>query len=83
MKHRGGIWFVIGDLEIHMGTENIQDREISRRHVAFQVDNLAILRQRLTFYGIEIEEAIPIPGWDRCYCRDPFGNRIEFIQRID
>ncbi|MEO0151467.1 MAG: hypothetical protein ABIL52_05675 [candidate division WOR-3 bacterium] len=74
MKHRGGIWFVIGDLEIHMGTENIQDREISRRHVE---------RQRLTFYGIEIEEAIPIPGWDRCYCRDPFGNRIEFIQRID
>ena len=27
-------------------------------------------------------ESIPIPGHDRFECRDPFGNRLEFIQAL-
>ncbi|MFN3690693.1 MAG: VOC family protein [Fimbriimonadales bacterium] len=84
LRHRGGVWFLLGDIEIHLGAEQVADRAQSRRHIAFQVDDLHQVRQRLQAHEISIdEEPIPIPGWDRFYCRDPFGNRIEFIQRVD
>ena len=31
--------------------------------------------------GIEVVEGIPIPGYDRFEFRDPFGNRVEFMER--
>jgi SAM-dependent methyltransferase len=39
-------------------------------------------RQRLSEAGLEILESIPIPGFDRFETRDPFGNRLEFIQPL-
>ena len=30
--------------------------------------------------GVDLIEGIPIPGYDRFEFRDPFGNRVEFIQ---
>jgi hypothetical protein len=32
--------------------------------------------------GIEIGDSVPIPGYARFEIRDPFGNRVEFIQRV-
>jgi catechol 2,3-dioxygenase-like lactoylglutathione lyase family enzyme len=32
--------------------------------------------------GLEILDLVPIPGYDRFETRDPFGNRLEFIQRL-
>jgi hypothetical protein len=31
--------------------------------------------------GIEVIDSLPLPGHDRFEFRDPFGNRVEFIQR--
>ena len=33
--------------------------------------------------GISVLESIPIPGYDRFEFRDPFGNRVEMIERKD
>ncbi|HZS48692.1 MAG TPA: VOC family protein [Blastocatellia bacterium] len=79
--NRGGLWLEIGDLQIHFGTENIDDRAASKRHVAFEVTNLHQARATLEQNGIKIKDSIPIAGYDRFEIRDPFGNRLEFMQR--
>jgi hypothetical protein len=37
------------------------------------------LRARLQSAGVELEDAIPIDGRERFFCRDPFGHRFEFL----
>jgi len=44
------------------------------------VDDLENLRVTLADAGIEILDGIPIPGYSRFEFRDPFGNRVEFLQ---
>lgn len=78
---RNGVWYRCGDNEFHVffapGDEFQEDR--SSRHPAFLVAGLNDLRKRLQSAGVEIEEAIPIEGRERFFCRDPFGHRFEFL----
>jgi catechol 2,3-dioxygenase-like lactoylglutathione lyase family enzyme len=78
---RGGIWLEVGSQMVHFGAENVADRAASKRHVAFEVADLAEARRDLERAGIKIVESIPIPGYDRFEFRDPFGNRLELMQR--
>ena len=82
LKWRGGFWAQVGDRQLHVGTEKGVDRDRTKAHVAYQVDDLATWRARLAAAGIAALESIPIPGHDRFECRDPFGNRLEFIQAL-
>lgn len=77
---RGGFWLELGDMQIHIGTENDVDRTASKAHLAYEVDELEIWRQHLVNEGITILDSVPIPGYARFEARDPFGNRIEFIE---
>lgn len=77
---RGGFWLAIGDQQIHVGTEDGFDRLTTKAHVAYEVENVAAWRQRLEANGAQIGDSVPIPGYERFETRDPFGNRIEFIQ---
>ncbi len=36
---------------------------------------------RLEAGGVTIAEDEPLAGYRRCYVNDPFGNRIELMQR--
>ncbi len=81
LKGRGGFWVMVGDRQLHAGVEEGVDRR-TKAHIAYQVDDLAVWRARLAAAGIEALESIPIPGYDRFECRDPFGNRMEFIQSL-
>ncbi len=78
---RSGVWYRCGENEFHVffapDGEFKEDR--SSRHPAFAVDDLAGLRQRLESAGLALEEAIPINGRERFFCRDPFGHRLEFL----
>jgi hypothetical protein len=38
------------------------------------------LRQRLAAANVAVYEDEPLPGYQRFYADDPFGNRIEFLQ---
>jgi len=80
---RGGFWLQVGDSQVHIGTEDGIDRAASKAHVAYQVTDLAGWRVRLQQQGIAILDGIPIPGYDRFEIRDPFGNRLEFIEPVD
>lgn len=77
---RGGFWLEAGDRQLHIGVEDNVDRYKTKAHVAFLVDDLADIRSLLTENEIEITDGIPIPGYLRFEFRDPFGNRVEFLQ---
>lgn len=83
LKGRGGFWLQVGEQQLHVGAEDGVDRRATKAHLAYEVSDLAFWRGRLQAEGIAIGDAIPIPGYGRFECRDPFGNRIEFIQRIE
>ena len=77
---RGGFWLELDGFQIHFGAEDGIDRARSKAHVAYLVSDLDSWRQKLTDSGCQIVNGIPIPGYDRFEFRDPFGNRVEFLQ---
>ncbi len=83
LQNRGGFWLQVGDRQVHIGTEGPVDRLATKAHIAYHVTDLAIWQQRLQEKGYDILNGIPIPGYQRFETRDPFGNRLEFIQALD
>ncbi len=77
----GGLWYQIADIQLHIGTEDEINR--SKRHPAFEVASLDEARTHLVKYGIPIKEEIQLPGQKRLSFTDPFGNRIELLQKIN
>jgi catechol 2,3-dioxygenase-like lactoylglutathione lyase family enzyme len=77
---RGGFWVALADQQIHIGVETGVDRSSTKAHIAYQVADLNHWRIKLSSNGITILESLPIPGHERFECRDPFGNRLEFIE---
>lgn len=80
---RGGFWLQAGDRAVHVGVEEGVERRNTKAHIAYRVADLDAWRLRLSGAGVEVIESVPIPGHDRLEVRDPFGNRIELIARIE
>ncbi|HXJ66067.1 MAG TPA: VOC family protein [Actinomycetota bacterium] len=82
LRARGGCWFRSedGSVEIHLGVEE-GFRPARKAHPAIVVDGLAELRARIAESGYEIQDDAQLEGYERCYGFDPFGNRLEFIER--
>lgn len=78
---RGGFWLELSGFQIHFGTEDGVDRHRSKAHVAYLVTDLDHWKEKLTQEGFEITDGIPIPNYNRFEFRDPFGNRVEFLER--
>jgi hypothetical protein len=75
----GGLWYQVADIQLHIGTENETNK--SKRHPAFEVFNLEEAREHLIQHDVIIKEEIQIPGQKRFSFTDPFGNRIELLQK--
>jgi catechol 2,3-dioxygenase-like lactoylglutathione lyase family enzyme len=80
---RGGFWAELEGFQVHIGTEDGVDRASSKAHIAYLVPDLEHCRQMLKDKGIDAMDGIEIPGFVRFEFRDPFGNRVEFLQRVD
>ena len=80
LKLRGGIWFDAGPVQLHFSSDEADYRSKNRAHISFVVGDLAATREKLQGVGCKVEEAIEIPGFRRFYTRDPFGNRLEFME---
>ena len=78
---RGGLWLQVGDRQVHIGVEDGVNRYATKAHIAYEVSNLEEWKLKFASFGIEVIDSIPLPGHDRFEFRDPFGNRVEFIQR--
>jgi catechol 2,3-dioxygenase-like lactoylglutathione lyase family enzyme len=79
---RGGFWLAVGDRQVHVGTEETVQRHDSKAHVAYLVDDLEAWREKLLAGGVEAKNGIQIPGYRRFEFRDPFGNRVEFLEAL-
>jgi catechol 2,3-dioxygenase-like lactoylglutathione lyase family enzyme len=80
---RGGFWLRVGAQDVHVGTEDGVERMATKAHLAYQVTDIAPWRERLETRGCPVLTGIPILGCERFETRDPFGNRIEFIQILE
>ncbi len=79
---RGGRWYRRPGVEVHLGVEG-DPRPGEKSHPALVVRGLTPLRERLAAAGVQVAEGVELDSYDRCYVRDPFGNRIELIERIE
>ncbi len=79
---RGGCWFENGPARIHLGVEE-GFRPARKAHPALLVGDLGELCRRLLEAGVDVMSDEPLPGYDRIYVEDPFGNRIELLQAHD
>jgi catechol 2,3-dioxygenase-like lactoylglutathione lyase family enzyme len=78
---RGGVWFRLGAQQLHLGVEG-DFRPAKKAHPAFLVRDLARLRARLEQSGFKPYEDEPLAGYKRCYVADPFGNRLELMEKV-
>jgi len=76
-----GCWFVGGTVSLHLGVD-LAFRPATKAHPALIVDDLAGLRERLAAAGCVIRDDKPIEGYARFFTEDPFGNRIELMERV-
>ena len=78
---RSGCWFESGSLNLHIGVD--PDFTPARKaHPAMLVDDLVVLRENLEDAGYETRNDKPVEGYVRFFASDPFGNRVEFMQRM-
>jgi catechol 2,3-dioxygenase-like lactoylglutathione lyase family enzyme len=82
MGASGGVWFRLGDQELHIGIED-PFAPARKAHPGLRVEpsELDTLAARLTDAGSTVEWDDRYPGVRRFYTADPFGNRIEIFAR--
>jgi catechol 2,3-dioxygenase-like lactoylglutathione lyase family enzyme len=74
-----GAWYQLGAVQLHLSVEDAQP--LSRRHVCYQVRDVAAAERHFRDAGVEIlDDERPISGVRRFFLRDPGGNRIEITQ---
>ena len=83
IRSRGGFWLELDGFQIHFGAEDGVDRAKTKGHVAYLVTDLEGWRKKLASIGCEPIDGIPIPNIRRFEFRDPFGNRVEFLERTN
>jgi catechol 2,3-dioxygenase-like lactoylglutathione lyase family enzyme len=76
---RGGAWFSAGSAEVHLGVDD-NFRPALKAHPALLVEGLPDLLERCIDAGFAVTRDKPLPGYDRAFIADPFGNRIELIE---
>jgi catechol 2,3-dioxygenase-like lactoylglutathione lyase family enzyme len=80
-RERGGLWYRVGALEFHIGVED-NFRPAKKAHPAFLVDDLAAVIALAAAGGHPSRpDTMEIKGYDRVFVDDPFGNRIELLQK--
>jgi len=77
---RGGVWFRGGALRLHLGVDR-QFHAAGKAHPAILVRGLSELAARCAAAGFPPVTDEPLAGFERVYVFDPFGNRIELLER--
>lgn len=77
---RGGCWFKAGQARVHVGVEEPANSQ-KKAHPALGVTDIDVVANRLRAGGYQVLWDASIPNIRRFYSEDPFGNRIEFVQR--
>ncbi|WP_066193539.1 MULTISPECIES: VOC family protein [Gracilibacillus] len=81
LKKRGGVWFQCGAQQLHIGIQQ-GFAPATKAHPAFAIKDIHQWKEKLTNNGVVIKEDEPLEGAERFYVDDPFGNRLEFLERL-
>ena len=68
-------------MKVHLGVES-EFRPARKAHPALLVRNLRGLVLRLREAGVDVVDDEPLPGYDRIFTADPFGNRLELMEPL-
>lgn len=79
VRKNGGMWYSVADVQLHVGVEDAVVP--SKRHPAFEVENVEGVRAFLEQNGVRTKDEEVIPGMRRFSFFDPFGNRIELLEK--
>jgi catechol 2,3-dioxygenase-like lactoylglutathione lyase family enzyme len=82
LAKRGGAWFESGKVQLHLGVE-LDFHPARKAHPAFIVDDLEgiITKVEQAHYKTDTTQP-PLDGYKRAHIFDPFGNRIELMQKL-
>jgi catechol 2,3-dioxygenase-like lactoylglutathione lyase family enzyme len=80
LRRRGGVWFSVGVHQLHVGVAE-DFTPSAKAHPALAIDPAGLDRlvRRLEAAGVALAWDEAIPGRRRCFCADPWGNRIELV----
>ncbi|MEB2334908.1 MAG: hypothetical protein OZ914_11440 [Anaerolineaceae bacterium] len=82
LAKRGGAWFESGNVQMHVGVEK-DFRPARKAHPALLVDDLDSLLEKIQVAGCEWDSSQPpLEGFKRAHVFDPFGNRIELMEKV-
>jgi catechol 2,3-dioxygenase-like lactoylglutathione lyase family enzyme len=79
LRANGGMWYNVADIQLHVGVE--ETVAPSKRHPAFEVEDIAGVRAYLERSGVRTKDEPSLPGVSRFSFFDPFGNRIELMEK--
>jgi catechol 2,3-dioxygenase-like lactoylglutathione lyase family enzyme len=82
LARRGGCWFESPAVKVHLGVET-PFTPAKKAHIAFRVDDVQSLAGRARAAGFEVVDDDALPGHERIYIYDPFGNRLEFLKPLE
>jgi catechol 2,3-dioxygenase-like lactoylglutathione lyase family enzyme len=80
MAERKSIWFVAGAVNLHLGIEP-DFHPAKRAHPAFVVDGLDAILAACERAGLTTKPDTSFNGFRRVHVFDPFGNRLELMER--
>jgi catechol 2,3-dioxygenase-like lactoylglutathione lyase family enzyme len=79
---RGGVWFESENVQLHIGVEK-EFHPARKAHPAFIVDDLDSLINKTQHAGYKTDtDQPPLDGYKRAHVFDPFGNRIELMEKL-
>ena len=79
LRANGGMWYKVADVQLHVGVEDAVAP--SKRHPAFEVERVEEVRTYLEQSGVRTKDEPALPGVTRFSFFDPFGNRIELMEK--
>jgi catechol 2,3-dioxygenase-like lactoylglutathione lyase family enzyme len=80
LAKRGGVWFEQGEVRIHLGVE-ADFRPAKKAHPGLVVEGLTEIVARCEKLGYNVTPDLAANGYTRVHVTDPFGNRIELMER--
>lgn len=78
LKSHGGVWFRTGSIDLHLGVEE-PFLPARKAHISYQVNDLESMAESLRRAGFPVKPDDRLPGFNRVYTEDSFGNRVEIL----
>ena len=80
LRTNGGLWLALGQCELHLGVEK-EFVPAQKAHPGFAVDDLDAVAAQIETFGQKLRWDTTLNDRRRFFTEDPFGNRLEFLQK--